>query len=763
MRRSIPLCAVSLAVAGFVAFSTALAASSDRLVAPTLVAPSKLQRQLYLHLDDRIQLPSRMSGDDMVWQKLIGKQTKEQPPRYVRIWIRPDGRGGAQILGRRSVEFEDIGVELHWPKISWASRDYRGMKVSVPQRSEGPREKWQLVGGARKRGKYTLGCDLGPTEKFSARRATWTAEFHRWRYDPLAGLGDWSRPARHDFVVLYCVLDLTTSDKLAAEGEPVEVFATCRLRQKQPAGVFLLYRVAAFWQDARKSYVHVPAYPGTAYWAPVEDKSLRPPHLFAWLFPKQRYQIILVYVVGLEDGFGGLKTSALLRSQIIEYKAEDNVIDFLNAEGFGHSIKHAETSGPVWDCGLSPNIVRVEPDGRIVPLDSFAPQLKLWVGQPPAGQPVPETLDEAVSWDEELMWSGGARIAYVGIITGEIPPDQQEWYRRWVERVHELGYKAAIGWNCTEIFPTDYTYKKHHNLVAQTADKKDVLSPHLGFKGVVLNWLSRDWQIWAGETARKLADIGFDYIFLDWSPIDNVHYHYLLAPMDYSFVDWRTKTSLSVGNPAFFSYLANKYRGRIFLMGDSGARRFSDYLGAPVGQGYFAWNRAMTETAGWVNAPRPTKAAAFERWCQMAAMRMAYPGVPSMWRNPRITGVYCYLAEPGMRVLKIYSDVVRRMEKECWGLCMDLPCRTSNGVNAYARLFLPNAWARGRFYLLVAADRDTTVTVPLPMLEGRYMVCDVVNMRIWSAEGDLQVPVSHDANMFYPTGGLRALVLQRLR
>ncbi|MBC7289086.1 MAG: hypothetical protein H5T86_13815, partial [Armatimonadetes bacterium] len=419
--------------------------------------------------------------------------------------------------------------------------------------------------------------------------------------------------------------------------------------------------------------------------------------------------------------------------------------------------------GPIWHCGLDPNIARIDPDGHISPTDAFAPALRLWAGEPFAGQVVPQTLDEAVSWDEELMWSGGAQIALVGIVTGEIDPEQVEWFRRWVQRVHELGYKAAVAWNCIEVFPTDYAYKKRHDLVCQTADGKDVPSPGLAYRGVALDWLSREWEIWAGETAKQLADIGFDYIFLDWSPIDNVHYHHLLAPVDYTLVDWRRKASLCTGNPDFFSYLARKYPGRIFTFGDSGAKGFGDYLFAPVGHGYFAWNRAMTESAGWISRPRPTKAAAFERWCQMLAMRMAYPGVPSVWRDPGVTGVYCYLAEPGMQVLRAYSDLVRRLEKECWGLCMDLPCTTSNNVEAHARLFFPAGWARGRFYLLVAADRDTTATVSVPMLEGRYMVCDLTNMRTWSTEGPLTIPVGRDANMFYPTGGLRALVLQKLR
>ena len=43
------------------------------------------------------------------------------------------------------------------------------------------------------------------------------------------------------------------------------------------------------------------------------------------------------------------------------------------------------------------------------------------------------------------------------------------------------------------------------------------------------------------------------------------------------------------------------------------------------------------------------------------------------------------------------------------------------------------------------------------------MVCDAVSMSIWSAEGALKVSVSHDANLYYPDGGLRVLVLQRLR
>ncbi|MBC7289593.1 MAG: hypothetical protein H5T86_16445, partial [Armatimonadetes bacterium] len=235
-----------------------LLASTDgqTLLAPTLVAKGRLQQQLFLRLEQRVELPSRLTGGDLVWQKLIGQQVEGQPVRYVRVWIRPDGRGGAEILGRRGIEFEDLSLEVHSPKITWEPREYGGQQVSVPQRAEGPREKWHLVGGARKEGNLTLGCDLGSSGKFATRRATWSAQFHRWRYDPPAGVGDFSRPATHDFVVLYCVLDLTTSDAVAKEGEPAEFTPICRLGEGQPSGVFLLYRAAAFWQDVKKQFVH---------------------------------------------------------------------------------------------------------------------------------------------------------------------------------------------------------------------------------------------------------------------------------------------------------------------------------------------------------------------------------------------------------------------------------------------------------------------------------------------------------------------------
>jgi hypothetical protein len=528
--------------------------------------------------------------------------------------------------------------------------------------------------------------------------------------------------------------------------------------------LFNLYRVAALWQEYKKAYIHVPAYPGTSYFGPVEDSSLRPPHLFLWLFPATRYQLVVVYVFGLEDGYGPLKTSSLLRARVIDFQAKDNIIEYLNPAPFAHSVRHAESSGPVWHCGIAPQFTRIEPDGKITPLDEFAASLALWAEGAATDRPAPTTLDEAVSWDEELMWSGGARIAYMGIITGEIPPDQVSWYQRWVQRVHELGYKAAVGWNCVEVFPHDYTYRTRPKLVMKTADGNDVRSPGLGFRGVMLNWLSDDWQKWAGETAKQLlVTIGFDYLCLDWTPIDNVHSHYLLAPVDGTMVDYATKASLSTGNPAELTHIANAFRGRILRFGDTNAKRFEEYVEPPVGHGFFSWNRAMTEGAGWTNHPYPTKAAAFERWCQMAAMRMAYVGVPSLWADPKVSGVCCYLGEPGMRVLRTYSDIVSRIEKESWGICMDLPATTSNGVPARARIFFPNGWARGRFYLLVGADRDTTVTVSVPLLEGRYMVADALTTRIWSTEGDLQVDINHADNLLYPDGGMRPLVLQRLR
>jgi len=756
--------AVILALAASWACSALAAEDVPDLLLPTLVSRQALRNQLYLQLEDKLRLPCRLSGEDMVWQKLVGKQSKDQPPRYVRVWARPEADGGAQILGHRSIEFQDLGVELHWPKITQREASYAGTKVQVPQRSEGNRERWGLVAKVRRAGKYTVGCDLGPSAKFTQRRVAWTAELHQWRYEPLQGFGDFSRPASHRFVVLYAVVDVRTSKDLNPAGEPVEITPTCSLRPRQSSKAFCLYRVAAFWQDSKQAYIHVPAYQGTAYFGPPSRPTLRQPHLFAWLFPDKRYQFLLVYILGFEDGYGPLRTSALLRAGLLDYRSEDNVVEFLDRSPLGHSIKHLDTSGPVWHCGLSPSLTSIEPDGKITPLDSFAAKMSLWSGAAPTERPVPSTLDEAVSWDEELMWSGGARVAYLGIVTGEIPPDQIAWYQRWVQRVHDLGYKAAVGWNCTEIFPQDYTYKKRPNLVMKTADGKDVLSPRLGFRGVMLDWLSGDWQKWAGETAKQLlSTIGFDYIYLDWTPLDNVYTHYLLAPVDGTMVDWRTKTSLSTGNPGEMSHIANAFRGRIFRFGDTEARRFADYTDAPMGHGFFSWNRAMTESAGWMNQPYPTKAAAFERWCQMAALRMAYPGVPSLWSEAGVTGVYCYLGQPGMRVMRTYSDIVERIEKESWGLCMDLPTEAAGGVRAQARLFFPTGWSRGRFYLLIGADRDTTVKVHVPMIEGRYMVVDLLSMNIWSTEGDLQVDINHKDNLFYPAGGLRPLVLQRLR
>ncbi|MGD9519163.1 MAG: hypothetical protein AB7W28_06575 [Armatimonadota bacterium] len=747
---------------------TALAAETETalpdLIVPQMVGKQYVQSQLHLKLEEKVQLPCRVTGSDMVWQKLVGKQEQDQPPRYVRLWARPEADGGVQILGHRTIEFRDLGLELHWPQITQRQVQYAGTTVEVPQRAEGDREKWPLVAQVRRSSDYAIGCDLGSTGKFDKRRATWTAELHQWAYEPLAGLGDYSRPASHRFVAVYCVLDLMTTKGISPQGEPVELTPTCTLKEDTRQGIFNLYRVAALWQSRKRSYVHVPAYPGTAYFGPVIDKSQRSPHLFLWLFPETQYQVVIVYLFGLEDGFGPLKTSSLLRSQVIDYTSKQNIIEYLDASPFAHSVRHSESSGPVWHCGLVPNLTRIEPDGKITPLDQFASSLSLWVDGSPTDQLAPGTLDEAVSWDEELLWSGGARIAYLGIVTGEIAPDQIEWYQRWVQRVHELGYKAAVGWNCTEVFPNDFTYQKRPLLLMKTADGKDVPSPHLGFRGVMLNWLSDDWQKWAGETAKQLlTTIGFDYICLDWTPIDNVQDHYLLAPVDGTMADQKTRTSLSTGNPGEFSHIAAAFRGRILCFGDTEAQQFSNYTSAPMGHGFFSWNRAMTEGAGWTDQPYPTKAAAFERWCQMAALRMAYPGVPSLWADRGVTGAYCYLGQPGMRVLRTYADIVSRLEKESWGVCMDLPVMTTGGLGARARLFFTNGWGRGRFYLLVGADRDTTVTVPVPMLEGRYMVTDVLTMRIWSTEGPLQVEIDHKDNLFYPDGGLRPLVLQRLR
>jgi hypothetical protein len=376
----------------------------------------------------------------------------------------------------------------------------------------------------------------------------------------------------------------------------------------------------------------------------------------------------------------------------------------------------------------------------------------------------PKTLDEAVSWDEELMWSGGARTAYLGIITGEIAPDQLPFYQRWVQRVHDLGYKAGVGWNCAEVFTSDYTYTHRPQLVAKGLDGKDVSSPGLGFRGVMLDWLSTDWQKWASETAGQLLHAaGFDCIYLDWTPADEVHYHYLLAPVDGTLCDPRRKASLSTGNPWYFSWLAKEAPGRIFRFGDTEARDFGAYTGAPVGHGFFSWNRVMTESAGWAGSDSASKAMSFERWCQMAAMRMAYVGAPSLWADPGVTGVSCYLGQQGMKVLRTYSDIVARLDKECTGLSMDLPATATNGASPHVRMLLPKGWARGRAYVLIASDTDTDVTVDLPLISGRYMVCDIASGSIFSTQGPLKVSVNHKDNVLYPAGGLRPLLVQQLR
>jgi hypothetical protein len=736
------------------------------LTLPQLVTPVLLQQQLYLRPVINDRLPARMTGTEMVWQKLVGPQPKDQPPRYVRLWIRPDATGGIQILGRRSIDFRGLGLELHWPQITYSSTDYNGRSLLAPQRAEGAREKWDIVPKPSRADDYAIGCELGKQGKFAKGRVTWTADLHEWRYDPSSGLGGFSKPADHRYVVLWAVVDVTTDATVSPKGEPVEITPTLRLGPQVQPDSFALYRVAAFWQGTFQQYNHVPAYAGTAYFGPPASSEQRQPHLFAWLFPGIRYQFVVAYVLGLEDSVHPITTSDLLRMRLIDYWSTQNIIAGLETAGLGHAQPSSEATGPVWHCGLSPNLARIDPDGKIASLDTLGAAMKLWVEgiALPSGRQPPQTLDEAASWDEEMMWSGGARTAYVGIITGEIPPDQVVWYQRWVQRVHELGYKAAVGWNLAEVFPSDYTYQHRPTLVAKGPDGQDILSPGLGFRGVMLDWLSPDWSDFAGATAKQLLKtVGFDFVYLDWSPMDEVHYHYLLTPVDGTMADVRRKVSLSTGAPATFSFFAREYPRRFFIFGDTEAKSFGAYTAPPVGHGFFSWNRAMTESAGWMGQPVPTKAAAFERWCQMAAMRMAFVGVPSFWNDPGVTGVSCYLGPTGMKVLDTYSGIVARVAKESWGICADLPVKTDNGVKASARLFLPNAWSRGRFYLFVAADQDTIATVTVSLLTGRYMVCDTSGPEIWSGEGPITVEVNHSHNLLYPSGGLRPLLVQQLR
>ncbi len=734
------------------------------LTPPQLVNPGLVQQQLYLHSETNDRIPARMTGTEMAWQKLVGPQPKGQPPRYLRLWVRPDATGGIQILGRRSIDFQDLGLELHWPTITYAPTQYNGRAIQAPKRAEGKRESWDIVAQPSRADTYSIGCDLGQQGKFLKRHVTWTADFREWRFDPATNLGVFTKPADHRYVVLWAVVDVTTDSTVNSAGEPVEFTPTFKLGPETQPDTFSLYRVDAFWQQPFQQFSHVPAYAGTSYWGPAAADE-RQPHLFAWLFPNVRYQIILTYILGAEDGVHPMMTSDLLKTQLIDYQSSVNAISYLEPGGFGHSQPPMEGAGPVWQCGLNPNLARIDPDGKMAPLDAFVPSMKLWVDtvEQPEDRTPPQTLDEAVSWDEEMMWSGGARTAYVGIITGEIPPDQVLWYQRWVQRVHELGYKAAVGWNCAEVFPTDYTYLHRPALVAKTADGNDVPSPGLGYKGVMLDWLSTDWQDFAHQTAKQLLDkVGFDYIYLDWAPMDEVHYHYLLTPVDGTMADCRRKVSLSTGVPGQFSWFGREYPRRFFIFGDTEAKSFATYTGAPVGHGYFSWNRPMTEAAGWMGDPA-TKAAAFERWCQMAAMRMAYVGVPSLWQDPGVTGASCYLGPTGMKILDKYSQIVGRVAKESWGVCTDLPVTTDNDVKAFARLFLPSAWSRGRFYLFVGADEDTVATVELPLLTGRYMVCDTASSEIWSGVGPITVPVDHTRNILYPAGGLRTLLIQQLR
>ena len=776
-----------IALATLLALVGGVGAEAGVLVAPEAVSPKLLQDQLYLRQTSQIQLSARHTGEELAWQQLMGKQERDKPLQYVRVWVRTDGRGGAQILGQRAADLSNVGVQLHWPQVHYEAVAVAGQGTQmIPHRTEGARENWILTTNPKKSDQYSIGCDLGPAPKFSRRRVTWSAEYHEWRYEPPAGFGDISRPADHRFLVLYALLEMTTDGSVNAAGEPVEIAPACALDPKSGREVFVLYRVEAFGQSPYWQLCTVPAYPGTAYWGPPANKGDREPHLFAWLFPKVDYKVLLVYVIGLEGGYEPLTTSQLFRARILHCPAKKEAVSRLDLSNFGHSSRTAVT-GPVWHCGLSPNLCRIDPDGAINPLESVVPALRLWVEGVRPNLPQPKTLDEAVSWDEELMWAGGARIAYVGIITGEVPPDQMDFYRRWVQRVRALGYKAAVGWNCAEVFPSDYTYQKRPGLVARTADGKDVPSPGLGFRGVVLNWLSMDWQKWAGDVARQLlSDIGFDYVYLDWSPMDETHYHHLLAPVDGTMADVRRKTSLSTGNPWFFTWLAKEWPGRVFRMGDSQARDLQSYTAPPVGRGFFSWNRVMTESAGWMGGEAATKALAFERWCQMAAMRMAYVGVPSFWNDPGITGVACYLGQPGMKVLRAYSDVVSRLEKECWGLCMDLAASASTAAPgaeaaeggtvfsadfpspatpaaARVRVFWPTGWSRGRLFVLAASDRDCTITVNLPLISGRYMVCDLASSDIWSGEGPLTIEITHKNNLFHPSGGLRPLLVQQLR
>lgn len=771
--------ALAVVLAGFGAVSSIAAP----LLAPEAVSRKLLQDQLYLRQTTQIRLSARLTGEELAWQQLMGKQERDRPLQYVRVWVRTDGRGGAQLFGQRAADLNNVGVELHWPQINYETVAVAGGGAQAfPRRAEGAREHWILTTHPKKSDQYAIGCDLGPAPKFSRRRVTWSAEYHEWHYEPPAGFGDLSRPADHRFIVLYALLEMSTDGSVNAAGEPVEITPTCTLDPQSAQEVFMLYRVEAFGQSTYWQLCTVPAYPGTAYWGPPASKSDREPHLFAWLFPKVDYKVLLVYVIGLNGGYEPLTTSELLRARILGCPAKEETVSRLDLSNLGHSSRTAVT-GPVWHCGLSPNLCRIDPDGAISPLETVAPALRLWVEGVRPGQPQPQSLDEAVSWDEELMWAGGARIAYVGIITGEVPPDQMDFYRRWVQRVKALGYKAAVGWNCAEVFPSDYTYQKRPGLVAKTADGKDVPSPGLGFRGVMLDWLSMDWQKWAGDVAHQLLnDIGFDYVCLDWAPMDQTHYHHLLAPVDGTMADARRKTSLSTGNPWFFTWLAKEWAGRVFLMGDSEARDFDGYAGPPVGRGFFSWNRVMTESAGWMGGETATKALAFERWCQMAAMRMAYVGVPSFWSDPGITGVACYLGQPGVKVLRTYSDLVSRLEKECWGLAMDLPATpaaaagagagaeafpsalaTAPASQARVRVFLPRGWARGRLFVLAGADRDCTITINLPLISGRYMVCDLVTNDIWSGEGPLTIEISHKNNLLHPSGGLRPLLVQQLR
>ncbi len=743
-------------------------AAGEQFLVPQYVSHQLLRQQLYLRELRRENLRATPLRRALDWQNryVHGKQKQ-----LVHAWIRWRGAlgyGGAQILGSDPIEFEGLALEVSWPQVKWLQGG-AGMKALLA--GEGRSELWPLAGPwQRVRGsRYSLRVDLGPAAGFSSRRITWTAHFVEYRYEPPeTGTPLCKGGADHRYVILAGNLELTTNGDIAP-GTPVKL--RLRIRQRRPVrSGFILSRVAAFWQSATKAFVHVPAYPGTSYWSPA-PKGLQEPYLLAWLFPKRAYKAVIIVILGFDRGPGPLSTESLLRAGLLDWRPAGDTTQVLSASAFGHSRGERSAMGPAWFTGLDSSFVDIGPSGAISPVRALADSLVLKSAMAPQSDPTPRSLEEAVSWDEELFAAVGGRIAYAGILTGGIDDAWAEWARLWVQRVHSRGFKAAVGWNCVEV-PMAMADETVKSLAVGDAERQPMpLATNGGPAVALVDWLSPAFERWAAGTIERLRRIGFDYVLLDQMPID-APFALAAETQDAplyatagTLPDAARQVSLSTGNPGFFSALAARMPGRVFAMASSDAVAFSQMDLPLLGPGAVVWNPSLTERSAWAPNPKLRKTIAFERWCQMAAFNLAFPGIRSDWLRSDVGGLFSYLGPGGMEILRRYTNLIGRMISDCSGLALELQARSSTGAPVYARAYLPEAWAEGRLYVVVASDQPTVAEIDLPTIapDSRYMVCDLLSLKITAGQGPLRVVLNPQDNIVSPFGAFRALVVQRLR